>query len=262
MISLLDHPVVARTIFFPRASFGPPPPGARDVMLEVERGVRLHARIHDDPGAAAVVVLFHGNGEVVSDYDTAASRFAQAGGALAVIDFRGYGRSEGTPSVRALVGDAPRALEALLPHLVHAGASLPVVVMGRSLGSACAAEVVRAVPEITAGLVFESGFSDLVALARRRGLIVESIAEEDLEMLCPLRKLARGRTPLLVLHGEDDTLIVPEEGRAAYEASRAEGKRFVLIPQRGHNTLSQHPLYWEELAAFLQRVASASHRKG
>jgi len=260
MISLLDHPVVARTIFFPRASFVPPPPGSRDVMLEVEPGVRLHARIHDAPDAIAVVVLFHGNGEVVSDYDAAAARFAQAGGALAVMDFRGYGRSEGTPTVRNLVGDARPALEALLPHLARAGGSLPVVVMGRSLGSAGAAEVVRAVPEIIAGVIFESGFSDLVALARRRGLVIESVAEGDLAVLCPLRKLAQSRTPLLVLHGEDDTLIVPEEGRAVFEASAAEDKCFVLIPQRGHNDLSLHPLYWEDLASFLQRAASASHR--
>ena len=134
--------------------------------------------------------------------------------------------------------------------------------MGRSLGSVCAAEIARAVPRVVAGIVFESGFSDLVGFARRRGLTVETVAESDLEVLCPLRKLARSRTPLLVLHGEDDTLIAPEEGRAAYEASGAEDKRFVLVPQRGHNTISLHPLYWEELAAFLQRVASKDHRQG
>ena len=103
------------------------------------------------------------------------------------------------------------------------------------------------------------GFSDLAGVARRRGLTIETVAEEDLEVLCPLRKLARSQTPLLVLHGEDDTLITPDEGRAAYEASGAKDKRFVLIPERGHNTISLHPLYWEELAAFLQRVASADH---
>jgi hypothetical protein len=49
---------------------------------------------------------------------------------------------------------------------------------------------------------------------------------------------------------------VAEEGRAAFEASGAEDKRFVLVPGRGHNTVSHHPLYWEELASFLRRVAS------
>jgi uncharacterized protein len=139
--------------------------------------------------------------------------------------------------------------------------ALPIVVMGRSLGSACAAEIASAVPELIAGIVFESGFSDVAGLARRRGLSVGSVAEADLEVLCPLRKLARSRTPLLVLHGEEDTLIVPEEGRAAYEASGAEDKRFVLVPRRGHNNVSRHPLYWEELAAFLQHVAAATHRQ-
>jgi alpha-beta hydrolase superfamily lysophospholipase len=256
MISLLDHPGIARSIFFPRSDFGPPPPGARDVVIEVGPGVRLHARIHDNPDAVAMVVLFHGNGEVVSDYDAAASRFAQAGGSLTVIDFRGYGRSEGAPDLRNLVGDARPALEGLLPHFAQTGGSPPIVVMGRSLGSACAAEVVRSVPQLVAGIVFESGFSDIAGVARRRGMTVESVAEEDLAVLCPLRKLARNRTPLLVLHGEDDTLIAPAEGRAAYEASGTEDKRFVLIPERGHNTISLHPLYWEELAAFLRRIAT------
>ena len=257
MMSLLDHPGVNRTIFFPRPSFVPPPPGAGDVMIEVGSGVRLHARIHDSPGALAVVVLFHGNGEVVSDYDDAASRFAQAGGALAVVDFRGYGRSEGVPGLRNLVGDARPALEGLIPHLARAGQARPIVVMGRSLGSACAAEIARTVPQLIGGIVFESGFSDLTGVARRRCLTIETVAEEDLEVLCPLRKLAQSRTPLLVLHGENDTLIIPDEGRAAYEASVAEDKRFVLVPGRGHNTVSHHALSLEELAAFLQRVASA-----
>jgi alpha-beta hydrolase superfamily lysophospholipase len=260
VLSILDHPVIARTIFFPRPDFSPPPLGARDVMLEVEPGVHLHARVHGAPDAAAVVVLFHGNGEVVSDYDAAAPRFAQAGGALAVVDFRGYGRSEGEPGLRHLVGDARPAVEELLRHLTQAGEVRPVVVMGRSLGSACAVEVACAVPPLVAGVVFESGFSDLAGVARRRGVAVESVAEEDLEVLGPLRKLARIRTPLLVLHGAEDTLIAPEEGRAAFEASGAEDKRLVLIPGRGHNTVSHHLLYWEELAAFLRHVAAGVSR--
>src|SRR5262245_40875551 len=102
MPSLVDHPLLEETIFFPRRSFQPPPPGARDVRIEVAPAVALHARVHDAPGAVATIVLFHGNGEVVSDYDDSARDFAEAGAALAVVDYRGYGASDGRPSLRAL----------------------------------------------------------------------------------------------------------------------------------------------------------------
>ena len=254
MMSLLDHPALDRTIFFPRPTFAAPPPGARDVMLEVAPGIHLHARIHDAPESAASIVLFHGNGEVVSDYDALAPEFRRAGAALSVIDFRGYGLSEGTPTLRNLVGDARPALGAILPYLARDGATPPLVVMGRSLGSACAAELSVALPQAIAGIVFESGFSDVTGLARRRGIPLTSVPDSDLDLLCPLRKLGRSRLPLLVLHGELDTLILPDEGRAVVEASAAADKRLVLIPGRGHNDLSLHPLYWQELAAFIQRV--------
>jgi alpha-beta hydrolase superfamily lysophospholipase len=257
MPSLLDDPALSEGVFFPRASFAPPPPGARDAMIEVAPGVRLHARIHHAPGAIAVLVLFHGNGEVVSDYDDAAPRFADAGALLVVVDFRGYGRSEGRSTVATLFSDACPAFEGLAADLLRAGVALPLVVMGRSLGSACAAEIARALPGGVAGVVFESGFSDVAGFARRRGVSVGVVPEADQAVLSPLHKLAASAAPLLVLHGERDTLLPPSEGRAAYEASGAADKRIVLVPGRGHNDVSFHPLYWEALAAFLGRVAGA-----
>lgn len=254
MPSLLDHPAVAQNLFYPRSDFEPAGPGARDLMIGVAPGVRLHARLHDAPGAVAHVVLFHGNGEVVSDYDEAAAMFARAGAALSVVDYRGYGRSEGTPSLRALLGDARPAFEGIAAQL----SSLPILVMGRSLGSACAAELCRVLPEAPAGIIFESGFSDVTGFALRRGLAASMIDREDVDTIGPLKKLSGCQAPLLVLHGERDQLIPASEGRAAFEASgaRARDKRLVLIPGRGHNDLSFHPLYWEELGAFVQRVVS------
>lgn len=257
MTSLLDHPTIARTLFFPRPSFRPPEGGARDLMLDVAPGVRLHARLHDAPDAVAAIILFHGNGEVVSDYDDAAAQFAAAGARLAIVDYRGYGRSDGAPSIRDLLGDARPAFEAIRAELAISAPALPVVVMGRSLGSACAAELCRAVPEALAGVIFESGFSDVTGIARRRGMSLDTVSADDLDAIGPLHKLAGCRAPFLVLHGEVDTLIEPSEGRAAHEASGAIDKRLVIVPGRGHNDLSYHPLYWEELAAFLARVASS-----
>lgn len=252
MASLLDHPEASASAFYPRSSFTPPPEGARDLLLPVAPGVRLHARLHPAGAAVAHIVLFHGNGEVVSDYDDLAALFARAGAALSIIDYRGYGRSEGAPTLRALLADARPAYEGVRAALAP---PLPVVIMGRSLGSACAAELSASLPEPPAGVIFESGFSDVGRFAVRRGLSPHLVTAEDAGTLGPLHKLARSRAPLLVLHGEKDDLIPASEGRAAYDASGAADKQIALIPGRGHNDLALHPLYWEAMSAFLQRIA-------
>ena len=251
MSAFLDDPAFSRGLFYPRPDRRGIPPGARELGIEVP-GAVLHARLHaPDPRQRAVVVLFHGNGEIVGDYDGQAAAFTRAGARLAVIDFRGYGRSTGEPSLRTLLADALPAVEAVRSHV-----SGPLVVMGRSLGSACAAQVCGSAPALAAGYVIESGFSDLVAFARRRGVTLEAAAEEDTAALCPKRKLARSTAPLLLLHGEEDELIDPAEARASHAASASLDKRLVVIPRRGHNDLSLHPSYWEALADFVTRVAA------
>ena len=252
MPSLADDPRFSANAFFPRRDSSPKPPNAIDLMLAVDDETRVHARIHDAPSAIATLVLFHGNGEVVADYDALARSYEDAGAKLVVVDYRGYGRSDGRPNVRTTIEDAPRVISALKPHLD----ALPVIVMGRSLGSMCAAELMREAPLSIAGFVLESGFTDVLAFARRRGIVLDTMEDDDRALLCPLAKIARSRAPLLVLHGEDDTLIVPNEGRAAFAASTASDKTLVIVPGRGHNDLSFHPVYWGALASFVARVAA------
>jgi ADP-ribosylglycohydrolase/alpha-beta hydrolase superfamily lysophospholipase len=260
MPRFLDDPTFSANVFFPRPDDGEPPSGAWDLAIPVD-GARLHARLHPAARPLAALILFHGNGEVVSDYDGAAPHFARAGARLAVVDYRGYGRSSGDPSLGALLADARPVVDALRPHLAHEGRPLPILIMGRSLGSAAAAELSRSLPRFAAGFVLESGFSDLVAFARRRGVRLDLVAEDDLEALCPKRKLAASSAPLLVLHGAEDTLIPAAEGAANHAAAGTEDKRLVLVPGRGHNDLSFHPLYWEALGAFVGRAAEAADRR-
>jgi alpha-beta hydrolase superfamily lysophospholipase len=258
---LFDDPAATKNLFFPRPTFRPPGSGARDLAIAVAPGVELHARLHEAPAARAAMILFHGNGEVVSDYDDMASLFADAGAALAVVDYRGYGRSGGAPRLAHLFADAVPAFEAIASALGGRADALPIVVMGRSLGSACAAEICRLAPERLAGVIYESGFSDLGAFASRRGVLPSAITAAEAALLDPLPKLAGCHVPLLVLHGERDALIAPSEGRAAHAASGAVDKRLVLVPGRGHNDLSLHPLYWSEMGAFIARVAAPESRQ-
>lgn len=248
MASLFDTRDFNARLFFPRADRSRCPDGAID--LDVSGDETLHVRWHPGPTGAPTLLLFHGNGEIVSDYDGSAQAFADAGVGLAVMDYRGYGRSTGTPTLRSALSDATLVLE----H-VRARVATHLVVMGRSLGSACAAELMGRNPEGVVGFVIESGFVDLSALIRRRGLPVPSpLDSPDRATFDPIPKLARGRAPLLVLHGSDDELIDPDEATRAHEAAGALDKQLVLVPDHGHNDISASPIYWDALAAFVARL--------
>ncbi|MFO0725346.1 MAG: alpha/beta fold hydrolase [Myxococcota bacterium] len=242
MHPLFDSSAFNERLFFPGGDVTPCPAGATDAVLEVD-GARVAWRWHRSPAARAVILLFHGNGEVIADYDHSAQRFAEAGAELAVVDYRGYGQSSGTPTLRSAIEDAPRVLEALL-----ARADRPVVVMGRSVGSAAAAELYGRNPAGVSGLIYESGSIDLAGLAARRGMILPALDHTPFD---PRPKLERGRLPFLGIHGAEDAIIDASEGRRAFEAAGGTRKHFALLPEVGHNNLASAPAYWSAIAEFL-----------
>ena len=252
MSSLFDSPGFNASLFFPRPDTSPAPPGATDLRVAVPGGA-VHLRWHRRPRPGVCLLLFHGNGEVVADYDSLAGHFFACGVDLAVVDYRGYGQSLGTPTLRSTLADAPLILTAL--HNAGAG---PLLVMGRSLGSACAAELYQTPTDFVIGFIWESGAADLSNLVRRRGLAVPAeFSESELATFDPCRKLARGQYPLLVVHGEQDTLIAPAEAQRAFGAAKTADKKLCLIAGHGHNDLAFSPLYWQSIREFVHRLRPA-----
>lgn len=236
--SIFDHPDFTERLFFPSPDTSPTPTGATDRWIEVD-GARLHVRVH---GAGPVLLLFHGNGEVVADYDAPAARFAALGVALAVMDYRGYGASTGAPTLRTMITDARAVADAVRP----------AIVMGRSLGGLAAHELYARPQAGMTGVILESALFDLAGLVERRGLAPPARwTEDERAMFEPATKLALGTLPLLVLHGADDDLIDPREAAAACAAAASIDKTLVLVPDRGHNDVSHGAEYWAALAAFV-----------
>lgn len=251
MTSLFDLPEFNERLFFPVQQTSLPPERAHDFPIDVAPDVELHARLHSRPGTRAVLLLFHGNGEVVADYDGAGVNFASAGVDLVVVDYRGYGASTGRPTLRDTLADAPKVLERVRDQV----GGRPIVVMGRSLGSACAAELCGSPREGVVAYVLESGIADLEAMVERRGLPgPHVITDADRATFDPLPKLRRATTPTLVLHGAHDTLVEPREAKLAHQALGSSNKALVMIPGRGHNDVSDHPVYWAALHDFIGRV--------
>lgn len=243
MSSVFDSEAFSANCFFPRADTSPPPASAEDLQVTVA-GASLHLRWHRPLDGAPTVLLFHGNGEVVSDYDEAAANFAGQRLNLAICDFRGYGQSTGSPSLRAVIKDAPAVLET-----ISSRSEQPLIVMGRSLGSACALELFQNDHPRVAGVIVESGFVDLDGLVRRRGLTPpQPYTDDELATFEPRSKVAKGRAPLLIIHGEEDRAIDANEAREAFRLATTSHKQLALIPKRGHNDVSFSPAYWAAIA--------------
>jgi pimeloyl-ACP methyl ester carboxylesterase len=203
----------------------------------VQEGISVGGRLYyDDPNAPAIL-YFHGNGEIASDYDGIAPLYLQAGANLLVMDYRGYGLSDGQPTASLLLADAVVLYEKTAAVLhQHELSRERLFVMGRSLGSAAAIEIALHAGDEIAGLILESGFAHTLPLLATLGLRVSGASEER-DGLGHLDKIAQVRAPMLIIHGERDYLIPVENGRALYEHSGAVDKRLVTIPRAGHNDL-------------------------
>ena len=235
---ILNRPEVQMVLFHPRRE--PPGYGMPDVhriSVEVEQGVSIGGRLYPVRPESPAILFFHGNGEIAADYDDLAPLYHQLNITLLVMDYRGYGTSTGTPTAANLLADAVTVSKSLR-RILQENNLLPsrLFVMGRSLGSAAAIEVARNNPEDLAGLIIESGFADTFTLLARLGIGVQG-ADEDRDGFGNLSKIAQVTRRTLIIHGEEDVLIPPVDGKALYAHSASGDKRLLLIPGAGHNDI-------------------------
>jgi uncharacterized protein len=258
---LLDNPLVLSTLFYPRRDEAGHSKlkNARDGTIPVEGDIALGYRLYAYSDRRAVIVAFHGNGEIASDYDFMAPDYEKAGASLLVVDYRGYGWSTGRPLVSALLSDTEAVYNALPAVLREA--SLPddtVFVMGRSLGSACAVHLASQHPDRFKGVIIESGFAHAIPLLARLGLPVEVLGNIP-DPIGNVQKVQTLQLPLLVIHGERDSLIPVANGQALHDASPAALKRIVRIATAGHNDLllNAWDQYFGAIAEFIEDATAA-----
>ena len=236
-IQPFDTPEILSVIFHPRRDYSTPDE-ERDVDIPVGDAVSLGGRLHPAKPDSPLILFFHGNGEIASDYDDIAPLFTRMGIAFLIVDYRGYGRSGGTPTISNLLADA-RAVFDHLPQLLADRELSPsgVYVMGRSLGSASAIEIAVHARNGIAGLIIESGYAYGAQLIARLGGPVPDAGEDGKVGTAALAKMPSITVPTLIIHGEDDCIIPVSDARALHAHCGAADKRLVTIPQAGHNDL-------------------------
>ena len=102
-----DTPMISAALFYPRKLDRTDlPEGARDLDVEVAPDVTIGCRFFEAAEQAPTILFFHGNGEIVADYDEIGPGYTQCGVNFLVADYRGYGWSDGSPSPKTMMADA------------------------------------------------------------------------------------------------------------------------------------------------------------
>lgn len=257
--SAFDRSEILMFLFHPRPEWGSPrsPSSFEDMLIPVEKDVAVGARFYLAGKDAPTILFFHGNGEIVGDYDDIGPLYLRMGINFVPVDYRGYGRSSGTPAITAMMRDAHVIFDSVHTWLKQKGHTGPFILMGRSLGSASVLELSAHYQDQVDGLIVESGFAYSKPLLRLLGVDMDALGLEEEDGFRNRDKISRFEKPTLVIHAEKDHIIPLPEGQTLYDACPAPDKRLLIIPGANHNDIFLRGMkeYMEEVKGLAEKAA-------
>ena len=200
-----------------------------DVWFEAEDGVKLHGWYVPTENARATWLFFHGNAGNLTHRIANVALLQSLNLNIFIFDYRGYGRSAGTPDEKGLLLDSEAAYQVLMDRYQTDPDTL--FLFGRSLGGFFAADT--ATRHKVAGVILESTFTSAQDMAKKMmpllpiGFVIRS-------KLDAINKVPQLKMPKLFFHGTKDEIVPYQLGQKLYKAS-AEPKEFYAIEGARHN---------------------------
>jgi pimeloyl-ACP methyl ester carboxylesterase len=247
LVLVLSEP---RLVYLPHLAGAPLPDARIDLDPRIERrsiaqeggDARTEAWLLRAPAPARGLACFlHGNGELIDGTLHEAAMWNARGFDALLVEYRGYGRSGGSPSQEAIVGDVLAAIDGALTGRDDA----TLVLHGRSLGTGVAAQVAARIPERVAALVLESPFTSIASFAAGFAVppfLVRNPYRTD-EVLPTLD------CPVLVLAARDDEVVPFAHGEALVRIAR--DGRHVALDGTHNSGISLDPAYWRAIDALI-----------
>jgi fermentation-respiration switch protein FrsA (DUF1100 family) len=253
VIVTLMYLMQQRMVYFPDREICETPENIglqyKDMAFTARDGVSISGWYVPAEKERGVILFCHGNAGNISHRLESIKIFNELGMSVLIFDYRGYGKSEGSPSETGTYLDAAAAWDYLADVKKKSPGS--VIIFGRSLGGAVAAEL--ALRKNPAGLIIESSFRSLPDLGKKfyPWLPVRLLARFK---YATMDKVASIGCPKLIVHSPEDEIVPFAHGRAIYEQA-APPKEFLEI-RGGHNEgfLVSGKLYTEGLEKFLRKA--------
>jgi fermentation-respiration switch protein FrsA (DUF1100 family) len=233
-----------------------------DVNFAGKEVQRLHGWWLPAQGKAAATILFlHGNAENISTHIASVHWLPAQHYNVFLLDYRGYGRSQGTPSVAGALSDINSAMEYLLQRadVDHDR----IVVFGQSLGGALAIYYVAncTYQQNIKALIVESAFTSYAGIVREKldaswltWPLQWPLSFTIDDTYSPLPVIAKvSPIPLLLIHGNQDKIVPLHHGQDLFAAAQ-QPKEFWLVPGGGHIEAFKHKAFQERVVQYLQQT--------
>lgn len=241
----------AMNLLFPGADRHPEAPRfGTATHLDLPNGATLHLLIDDQISptqAKAVVLYFHGNGELVEDLDYVLPFFRGQGWATVLVEFPGFGHHAGKPGEAAFYQTALNAYDHVTREIFP---KLPVIAAGWSLGTPVA--IYLAAHREVAHLLLISAMTSMLEVAQGLYPMTPDFYFKD-AVFSTKEFSPKVRAPVTLIHGADDELVPAGMGRDL-KKSFGERARYVEIPEVGHNDI--YLLGAGAIHAELERIAA------
>ncbi len=235
-------------IYFPTKGGVGASPG-EDVTLTCSDGVKIHGWYVVHPKATITLLWLHGNGGNLEDRRDMLLNLRELPANVLLVDYRGYGKSEGSPGEQGIYRDARAAYDWLLTKTTPGR----IVIFGKSLGGGPACELASTVP--CGGLIVQSAFTKAPDMASRVLPLLFWARWIMRTNYDNLSKVAMIRCPKLFIHSRFDEIVPFEMGERLYAAAAAP-KECEWYDGAGHNELwiVHGKAYYTRLARFLEGI--------
>ena len=226
---------IINAIFYPRKSFIEQ--DENDLLIEVEKGIKVAARLFLKNNSNVNILYFHGNAELSQEYDSIAKIYNQYDMNLVVADYRGYGLSDGIPDKENLHCDAVKIFDYICKYLHNKFYTGKLIVMGRSLGSASACEIISKREKDIGGCIIESGFATEYPLLELMNIDAENIQYSLPDGFQNLKKIKGYKKSICFIHADLDEIIPFSEAELMIKESPSIKKKLFVADGAGHNNI-------------------------
>ena len=235
-------------IFFPLRELSQTPAdwglGYEDVTLDTADNVRLHGWYIPNPQSEQVLLFFHGNAGNISHRRDSIELFHRLGLNIFIIDYRGYGKSEGTISSQNQIF---KDVQTVYENLKSRYNEDKIIVLGYSIGTGIATKLAsKNNPKL---LILQAPYYSMVDMMKRYYPIIPTfLLKYKFETNIYIKDC---KVPIVIFHGNRDTVIPYESSRKIKELIKDAGTLIIMHGQ-GHNGMSNNMKYLTELKKILE----------